>query len=143
MTIKKRAIAEAAFEELALAGYQFDIDPGELMFALRRLEMMLANWVEQYALVLDYVFAATIDDIDPDDESGLSNGKVRAIVLKLAVEISRAKGKMLPPALLADAAEAYSGLLMHTPPVAVLPSDLPVGAGYKVTGLSSEFFSGE
>ena len=140
---KKRTIAEAAYEELAITGYEFDLDPAELMFALRRMEMMLAQWDTQYTLDLAYVFSADILTIDPDDESGLVAGHIRPVVLKLALEISRAKGKTLPPALLADAAEAYNGLLMHTPPTALTPPDLPVGAGYKVTGLHSEYFQGE
>jgi P22 tail accessory factor len=143
VTTKKRTIVESAYEELAVAGYQFDLDPAEVVFACKRLEMMVANWLEQYEVDLGYLPAADLAEIDPDDESGLTAGKIRPVVLKLAVEISRAKGKVLPPATLADAGEAFSGLLMHIPPASVVPSSMPVGAGYKNTGFLSEYFPGE
>jgi len=42
--MSKRQLIDAAFEELALAGYTFDIDPDEQLSALRRLDSMMATW---------------------------------------------------------------------------------------------------
>jgi len=40
----KRQFIEAAFEEIGLAAYTFDITPEQMNSALRRLDAMMATW---------------------------------------------------------------------------------------------------
>ena len=141
--IKKRFLVEQAYAELALAGYQFDLDPAEIQFGLQRLEFMIAEWSEAWELDVGYLPASDLSEIDPDDDSGLTAGKVRAIALNLAVEIAQNKGKQVSPLTLNKAAQALSELQIHTPATAVNPDTLPVGAGNKPGLLYNTFFTGQ
>ena len=40
----KRQLVEAAFEELGMAGYVFNLQPEQLQIAVRRLDAMMAQW---------------------------------------------------------------------------------------------------
>jgi len=44
MGYSKRQFVEAAFEEVGLAAYVFDLQPQQLESALRRLDAMMAEW---------------------------------------------------------------------------------------------------
>ena len=44
MGYKKRQFISAAFEEIGLASYVFDLQPEQLQSALRRLDAMMADW---------------------------------------------------------------------------------------------------
>lgn len=44
MGYSKRQFVAAAFEEIGLASYVFDLQPEQLQSALRRLDAMIADW---------------------------------------------------------------------------------------------------
>ena len=44
MGYSKRQFVEAAFAEVGLASYVFDLQPQDLEQALRRLDAMMAEW---------------------------------------------------------------------------------------------------
>jgi hypothetical protein len=44
MGYTKRQFISAAFEEIGLASYVFDLQPEQLQSALRRLDAMMADW---------------------------------------------------------------------------------------------------
>jgi hypothetical protein len=126
----KRQLIEQAYDELALAGYVYDLTPEELQSALRIMDTMLAQW-EGAGIRIGYVMPATPDASDIDGPSGVPDSANAAIYANLAVRRAAGMGKGLTPATLRLAREGYAALLV---PVAMpqkqqMPSTLPVGAG--------------
>ena len=131
----KRQLIDAAFEELAMAGYVFDIDPDEQLSALRRLDAMMATWGGP-GIGIRIGYNATFDpkSADPDQESGIPDWANEAVYLNLAIRIASGYGKTVPRSTTAPAKAAYDALLSavssHIPQVQPM-GNLPIGAGYK------------
>jgi hypothetical protein len=126
----KRQIIEQAFDELALAGYVFDLTPEELQSTLRILDAMMAGW-EGKGVRVGYVMPSTPDDSDIDGPSGLPDRANEAVYANLAVRRAAGMGKGVMPSTLRMAREGYAALLLPLaqPQRTHLPSMLPVGAG--------------
>jgi hypothetical protein len=134
MSWTKRQIIDDAFGELALAGYNFDIDPEEIQAALRKLDLLMAKWAAK-GLHVGYVMGATPTDTDEDSDSGLPLIAVSAAVPCLAVQIAASKGKALPPSTIINAQDAYAALVLTVVKGSMveqqLPQGVPRGAGQK------------
>jgi hypothetical protein len=132
MAYTKRQIVEQAFEELALAGYVFDLSPEELQAGLRRLDTMMATW-EGKGVRVGYPIPGSPDESDLDQSSGLPDGAVEAVYLNLAVRLAASFGKVLSPETKRVAREAYDTLLWPAaqPIEQQLPNTLPRGTGNK------------
>lgn len=145
MSWSKRQIIDAAFEEMALAGYVFDIDPDEKEAALRRLDSMMATWGGP-GIGIRIGYNATVDpkNSDPDQESGIPDWANEAVYLNLAIRLASGYGKNLPKSTTAPAKAAYDALLgavyAQIPQVQPM-GNLPIGAGYKLRRTPSPFVS--
>lgn len=142
MTWSKRAIIEQAFDELALAGYNFDITPDEMQSAARRLDAQMATWASQ-GVPLPYAYGDA-GSINIDAESGLPMTAIEAAYLALAVKTAASKGKALSQSTKAAAKAAFDALLSaavreQTQQVQ-LASGSPIGAGHKVHTLTNIAF---
>lgn len=143
MPITKRQIVDAAYEELAMAGWVYDLDPAELAFALRRLEMMMARWESSFLVDIGYTTALNPAEAVLTDDSGITAGNMLAVSMNLALEIARSKGKRLNPATIAAAVDGLNQILNSVPVLPrAMPSDLPLGAGYRSIG-GQEYFTGD
>lgn len=109
MSWTKRQIIEQAFDELALADYNFDITPDEFQSAARRLDAQMATW-NSLGLGLPYAFGGDPDSIDIDAESGLPMVAIEATYLALAVKTAASKGKALSQSTKTAAKAAYDAL---------------------------------
>lgn len=143
MSWTKLQLVEAAYGELALASYDFDLDPEELEAALRRLDTMMATWLG-LGLQLGYNAASSPDGSDLDDESGLQLIAVEAVYMGLACKLAASKGKALPSSSLRSAKSAYDSLVLTVAKAQVaeqqLASGTPRGAGQKTwRGFNSPF----
>lgn len=130
----KRQIVVQAFEELALAGYEFDLSPEELQSGLRRLDLLMATWTGK-GIKVSYAQGLSPDESDLDDDSGLPMFAVGAVYTGLAKSIAASKGKTLPASALTTAKDAYDAMLSALARDEVKqqqwPSGLPRGAGNK------------
>lgn len=126
----KLQLIEQAYDELALAGYVFDLTPDELQSALRLMDGMLATW-EGKGVHLGYVMPATPDDSDINGPSGLPDRANEAVYMNLAVRRAAGLGKALTAATQRAAREGYAALLvpLANPRPQQLPGTLPLGAG--------------
>lgn len=126
----KKQLIEQAYDELALAGYVFDLTPEELQAALRQMDSMLATW-EGKGLRLGYVLPATPDASNIDGPSGLPDSANEAVYMNLAVRRASGMGKTVNVATMRAAREGYASLLvpLANPRKQQLPSTLPMGAG--------------
>jgi hypothetical protein len=132
MGYSKRQFVAAAFEEIGLASYSFDLQPQQCESALRRLDAMMASW-NALGIRLGYPLPFSPEFSDIDAESEVPDSANEAIITNLAVKIAPSYGKQLMPETKATARETYNTLISRAamPTEQQLPSTMPAGAGNK------------
>lgn len=111
MAWSKRAIVEAAFEELALAGFEYDLSPEEAQSALKRHNLIMAGWAAK-GIQLGQSVVESEGGGDLDDDSGLPTYAVEAAISALSLRICASKGKTPSPMMLHSAKQAREAMLM-------------------------------
>ena len=132
MGYSKRQFVAAAFEEIGLASYAFDLQPQQFESALRRLDAMMASW-NALGIRLGYPLPSSPQFSDIDAESEVPDSANEAIITNLAVKIAPGYGKQVMPDTKATAKETYNTLLSRAaaPLEQQLPGTMPSGAGNK------------
>lgn len=132
----KRQYIQAAFDEIGLATYTFDMQPEQYQSALRRLDTMMADWYER-GILLGYPLPLSPQDSDLDEQTFVPDRANDAIVTNLAVKIAPSYGKQVMPQTLTGAREGLNTLLIRAarPYPMQYPSQTPAGAGNKYWGL--------
>lgn len=141
MSWTKRQFVEAAFEEIGLASYVFDLQPEQMNMALRRMDAMMATWNTK-GIRLGYPLPSTANGSDLDDDSNLPDAANQAVILNLAIQLAPGFGKQVSQDTKRNAKDAYRGLLMIStqPPEMQMPGSMPSGAGNKPwQGVDREF----
>lgn len=131
-TTTKRTIVNMAFEEIGLAGYEFDASPQEQFSVLRRLDALMADWKSQ-SLNLGYNAPPTIGAGDLDDESGIPDNALNTVVMSLALRAMPAIGKSMSPETRVALAQGMGALrtAYAVIPGRTLPRSTPRGSGNK------------
>lgn len=142
MAYTKRQFVEAAFEELGLASYVFDLSPAQMEAALRRLDAMMATW-NGMGIRLGYPLPVDPMASSLSETAAVPDSANEAIITNLAVRLAPQYGKAVQPQTLATAKAAYNVLLQRaTAPLEMaLPATLPVGAGWKPYDIDQPFYS--
>jgi hypothetical protein len=137
----KRQFVEAAFEEIGLAYYVFDLQPEQLNMALRRLDSMMATWNTK-GIRLGYPLPSSATSSDLDEDSGVPDSANEAIILNLAVRLAPGFGKSVSADTKLSARNAYRGLVSISamPQEMQFPKTLPRGAGNKTWSQGSANF---
>jgi len=132
MGYSKRQFVAAAFEEIGLASYVFDLSPEQLQSALRRLDAMIADWNGK-GILLGYPLPGSPQDSDLDEPTLVPDSANQAILTNLAIRIAPSYGKVVMPETKAVAKDSYNTLLQRAtmPPEQQLPATMPAGAGNK------------
>lgn len=132
MGYSKRQFIEAAFEEIGLASYIFDLQPQQLESALRRLDAMMADWNGK-GIRVGFPLSLSPQQSDLDEQTYVPDMANQAIITGLAVRLAPAYGKQVMPGTLAIAKSSYDTLLAKAamPPEQQFPDTLPSGAGNK------------
>jgi hypothetical protein len=132
MGYTKRQFVTAAFEEIGLADYVFDLSPEQLESALRRLDAMMAEWNAK-GLRLAYPLPSSPQDSDLDNETFVPDSAWEAVITNLAVRIAPGYGKTVSPDTKMVAKDALNTLMQRAtfPLEQQLPSTMPSGAGNK------------
>lgn len=132
MGYSKRQFVAAAFEEIGLASYAFDLQPQQFESALRRLDAMMASW-NALGIRLGYPLPSSPQFSDIDAESEVPDSANEAIITNMAVRLAPGYGKEVRPETKATAKETYNTLLSRAavPMEQQLPSTMPSGAGNK------------
>ena len=141
MSYTKREFIAAAFEEIGLASYVFDLQPQQFEYALRRLDSMMASW-NAFGVRLGYPLPSSPDLSDIDDESGVPDSANEAIIANLAVRIAPSYGKQVMPDTKATAKMTYNTLMSRAaaPLEQQMPGTMPAGAGNKPWRISDDPF---
>jgi hypothetical protein len=132
MGYSKRQFCEAAFEEIGIASYVFDLSPEALESCMRRLDAMMAEWNAK-GIRLGYPIPGSPDESDLDEPTGVPDSANEAIITSLGVRIAPSYGKAVSPDTKLTAKAGYNTLLARAtyPPEMQLPSTMPLGAGNK------------
>ncbi len=132
MGYSKRQFVTAAFEEIGLASYVFDLQPQDLESALRRLDAMMADWNGK-GIRLAYPIPGSPQDSDINAASEVPDSANEAIITNLAMRLAPSYGKQVMPMTMATGKSAYNTLLSRAtlPPQQQLPGSMPSGAGNK------------
>lgn len=133
-TTTKGQIEDMAFEELGLAGYEFDATTDEQASGLRRLDSLMAMWAGPgMNLDLGYNFPAAVGGSARADASGIPDLALDAVFISLAMSMSPGYGKSMSTETkirLAESMRAIRAMMAQIPTV-TLPGKTPRGAGVK------------
>jgi hypothetical protein len=132
MGYSKRQFVEAAFAEIGMAGYVFDLQPQDLEQALRRLDAMMAEWNAK-GIRLGYPLPSSPQFSDIDAESEVPDSANEGVIANLGVRLGAGYGKAIMPQTMMVAKQAYNTLLSRAamPMEQQFPDTLPAGAGNK------------
>lgn len=132
MGYSKRQFIEAAFEEIGLANYVFDLQPEQLQSALRRLDAMMAEW-NAFGIRLSYTMPSSPQDSDLDEPTNAPDSAWEAVITNLAVRIAPGYGKTVSPDTKMIAKNAFNTLIQRAafPLEKQLPETMPIGQGNK------------
>ena len=132
MSFTKKQFIEAAYRELGVPDYTFDIGADEYQASVFRLDAMIADW-KAAGLSISYPLPnAPLDSVitslttSPDAAN-------KAIITNLAVELAPGIGKMVLPSTDKAAKKSYNTLLLKTTQdiQMQMPSTMPRGSGNK------------
>lgn len=142
MGYTKRQFLDAAFTEIGMANYVFDLQAEDLQTARRRLDSMMAEWNGR-GVRLGYPIPASPDDDDLDDATGVPDSAIEAIITNFGIRIAPSYGKSVSPDTKTTAKNAYNMLLARAtfPCQMQLPAGMPGGAGRKPCYTYDEFLS--
>jgi hypothetical protein len=132
MGYSKRQFVSAAFEEIGMAEYVFDLQPEQLQSALNRLDAMMAEWNAK-GLRLGYSMPSSPQDSDLDEPTFVPDSAWEAIITNLAIRIAPGYGKAVAADTKTTAKAAYNTLLQRAafPLEQQLPETMPIGQGNK------------
>lgn len=132
MSWTKRQIVEAAFEEIGIGGYNFDIQPEMFEIGLKRLDALMATWNAK-GIRLGYPIQSTPDFADLDEDSMIPDSANEAAFLNLTLRICPVFGKQISPELKQSAFIAYQAMLTKSMimPQRQINQSVPAGQGNK------------
>lgn len=131
MSWTKKQFILAAYEEIGLGSYIFDIQPEQLQAALRKLDTMMATW-NAVGIRLSYPLPSNPDDSDISQLTTVPDKANEAIILNLALRLAPTIGKAVSMETTKNAKASYNMLLSHfAKPVEMQIPNLPLGAGHK------------
>lgn len=132
MGYSRRQFIYAAFEEIGLASYVFDLQPEQLESARRRLDAMMADWNGK-GIRLGYPIPSSPQDGGIDDQTNVPDSAYEAIICNLGIRLAPSYGKQVMNETKATAKNGYDLLLQRAtfPLERQLPNTMPLGAGNK------------
>lgn len=137
----KQELVEGAYEEIALAGYVFDLSDEELNTGLRRLDRLAAEW-DALGIRVGYNIAGA-DGSNLDDDSGLPDWAENAYITNLALRIAPTVGKQVLPDTRIAARDGKRALLIgnYEIPQMQMPRQMPIGTGNRRNTKTQVFFA--
>lgn len=130
MSYTRREFIVAAYEEIGLADYVFDLDASQIESARRRLDGMMSQW-NINGVRIGYPLTADADGSSINDETGVPDWANEAIITNLACRLAPSIGKQLSPDTKIAARKAYLAMLNQCaqPAEMQFPDTLPAGQG--------------
>ncbi|MEZ7524011.1 packaged DNA stabilization gp4 family protein [Burkholderia vietnamiensis] len=138
----KRELVEAAYEEIGLAGYVFDLTDEERDTALRRLDRLASQW-DAKGIRLGYNLPPSADASSLDDDAGIPDWAEQAFYTNLALRLAPTVGKQVSQDTRIAARDGYRTLLMgnYEIPQMQMPRHMPIGTGNRRNTKNQQFFA--
>lgn len=139
MSWTKKQLLDAAFTEIGLINYTYDMEPEDIQSAIVSMDAMVAEW----NMALSYNLSDNPSASNQNQASGLPIWANSAVYLSLAISLCPRYGKVASRELTVNASRALSAVKTKcaTIPVRQFDKTLPVGAGNKPwIGVAPEFF---
>jgi hypothetical protein len=131
MSYTKRQIIEAAFTEMGMSPYSFELMPEQLNAALIRLDSMMAEWNAR-GLRLSYNGFNPPGGSTLDSDSGLPDSSWEAVITNLTLRLAPSYGKTVNPDTRITARHALNTILVDAAmPTEMRLATIPAGAGHK------------
>lgn len=129
-TWTKGEIINDAFAEIGIVNYVFDLDNDQLIFALRKLDNIMAM-LRENGIDLGYPMSLSPSEPVLTQETNIPNWAYSAVIKKLGIELAPTVGKMISPDLRKAADEAYTILTIsaNKPRTTQIPANTPAGGG--------------
>jgi len=133
MGYTKGDLVEAALTEIGIAGDEFDVVPEQMEKDMRRLDSMMAEWVNQ-GILLSYPTNSSPNTSEEGTDSNIPDIAIEAVVTNLALRLAPSYGKQVQPDTRITAKNSMTYLVgvIAKPLERRLPG-MPKGAGYKNT----------
>ena len=128
MSYSKREFVLAAFDEIGIGSYQFDLSPEMLQVGLKRLDAMMASWNAR-GIRLGYPLASSPGSSDLDTATEVPDSANEAIYQNLAVRIASVFGKVVSPDTKQAAYYAYSAMISKAAEIPEMQFNQTVPAG--------------
>ena len=132
MGYSKRQFVEAAFAEIGLASYVFDLQPEQLEAARQRLDAMMADWNGK-GIRLGYPIPVSPQDGSINEQTNVPDSAYEAIICNLGIRLAPSYGKQVMNETKATAKQGYDTLMQRAtaPLEQQFPNTMPSGAGNK------------
>lgn len=124
----KGDIALAALEELRISGLTVKANPEEIKKSIQKLDMLMASWRNKN-LCLGYIPSLSYNNIDANQDSGLADNEIFAVINNLAKSESTKFGKETPQRILELSDESYKDLFSVILTTRENNPYLPMGSG--------------
>ncbi len=127
----KLELVGSAFEQIGLAGYEFDLTGDEQNSALRVMDAMMAAW-NRLGIRVGYALPSTPGASDINAQSGVTDDAFEAVYTNLAIRLAPVFGKTPSRETKQTAKAAYDVLAARAaafPPQLQMPGTMPAGAG--------------
>ncbi|UWX75369.1 packaged DNA stabilization gp4 family protein [Burkholderia gladioli] len=137
----KLELVEAAYGEIALAGYVFDLTPEEKQTALMRLERMAA-FFDAKGIRIGYNLLGRSADLN--DDAGIPMWAEQPFYTILARRLASTIGKQLHPETISASEDGWRTLCMVTSqeiPQMQMPRHMPIGTGNRRNVKNQTFFA--
>lgn len=119
----KGDIALEAYDSLGISG---SLESDMIMRGVKNLERLMASW-ENAGVVIGYNLSS--EDPAPDDESGISDTNLQAVVLGLACQLAMVLRLPIDMSMKSAAERAYKLLVPIDVPSFATNPNMPVGQG--------------
>lgn len=124
--ITKGQIVEDALDTAGISG---NYESGMITRGIKNLERLMLAW-DTKGISIGYI---TSSEPDAEQESGLADFTLQAVILNLAVQLASVLRLPSSPEIKALAKSAYEDLMPLSPPMAANPY-MPLGAGDGICG---------
>lgn len=140
--ITKGDIVNGAFEEARISGLTFNPSAAEVSSAITTLDNMMLSWSNN-GICLSYNRSEGYLNVDPSQDSGLSDTSIYAVVLNLCKTLLARYGKQPAMTTLAEAKLAYDNLFDIELPSRESMPYVPQGTGeaYGYYNYSSTYYN--
>lgn len=138
----KLELINAAYGELGLAEYVFDITPEEQTTALNRLDRMMATW-DSKGIRIGYNLPSSASDSSINDDAGIPDWAEEPLIANLALRLAPTVGKQVALDTRKVAREGYNALLIgnYEIPQMQMPRQMPMGTGNRRNVKNQTFFA--